>query len=98
VQGELVKLGHPIAAFTVWRILHDAGIGPAPRRTGPTWQQFLTVQARDIIAADFVHVDTVLLRRLYALIVIEHRTRVFIWPASPGSRTAHGPRRQPATS
>jgi putative transposase len=75
VQGELVKLGHPIAASTVWQILHDAGIGPAPRRTGPTWKQFLTAQARGILAADFVHVDTVLLRRLYALIVIEHGTR-----------------------
>ena len=75
VQGELVRLGHPIAASTVWQILHDAGIGPAPRRTGPTWTQFLTAQARGILAADFVHVDTVLLRRLYALIVIEHGTR-----------------------
>ncbi len=75
VQGELVKLGHPIAASTVWQILHDAGIGPAPRRTGPTWKQFLTVPARSILAVDFVHVDTVFLRRLYALIVIEHGTR-----------------------
>ena len=75
VQGNLVKLGHPIAASTVWQILHDAGIDPAPRRTGPTWKQFLTAQARGIIAANFVHVDTVLLRRLYALIVIEHGTR-----------------------
>ena len=75
VQGELVRLGHPIAASTVWQILHDAGIDPAPRRTGPTWKQFLSAQARGIIAADFVHVDTVLLRRLYALIVIEHGTR-----------------------
>ena len=75
VQGELVKLGHPIAASTVWQILHDAGIGPAPRRTGPTWKQFLTVQARGILAADFVHVDTVLLHCLYAMIVIEHGTR-----------------------
>src|ERR1017187_5524916 len=75
VQGELVKLGHRIAASTVWQILHDAGIDPAPRRTGPTWKQFLTTQARGIIAADFVHVDTVLLRRIYALIVIEHDTR-----------------------
>jgi putative transposase len=75
VQGELVKLGHPIAASTVWQILHDAGIDPAPRRTGPTWKQFLTAQARGILAADFVQVDTVLLRRVYALIVIEHGTR-----------------------
>jgi putative transposase len=75
VQGELVKLGHPIAASTVWQILHAAGINPAPRRTGPTWKQFLTAQARGILAVDFVHVDTVLLRRLYALIVIEHGTR-----------------------
>jgi transposase len=75
VQGELVKLGHPIASSTVWQILHAAGIDPAPRRTGPTWKQFLTTQARGILAVDFVHVDTVLLRRIYALIVIEHGTR-----------------------
>ena len=75
VPGELVKLGHPIAASTVWQILHAAGIGPAPRRAGPTWKQFLTAQARSVLAIDFVHVDTVLLRRLYALIVIEHGTR-----------------------
>jgi putative transposase len=75
VQGELVRLGHQIAASTVWQILHDAGIDPAPRRKGPTWKQFLTAQARGILAVDFVHVDTVLLRRIYALIVIEHGTR-----------------------
>jgi len=75
VQGELVRLGHLIAASTIWQILHDAGTGPAPRRTGPTWKQFLTVQARGILAADFVHADTVLLRRIYALIIIEHGTR-----------------------
>ena len=75
VQGELIKLGHPIAASTVWQILHTAGIDPAPRRTGPSWKQFLTAQARGILAVDFVHVDTVLLRRIYALIVIEHGTR-----------------------
>src|SRR5229473_3930951 len=75
VQGELVRLGHRIAASTVWQILHNAGIDPAPRGPGPTWEQFLTAQARGILAADFVHVDTVLLRRLYVLIVIEHGTR-----------------------
>jgi hypothetical protein len=69
VQGELVRLGHPIAASTVWQILHAAGIDPVPRRTGPTWKQFLAAQAHGIIAVDFAHVDTLLLRRLYALIV-----------------------------
>ena len=38
VQGELAKLGHPIAASTVWQILRAAGIDPAPRRAGPTWK------------------------------------------------------------
>src|SRR5712692_6242846 len=75
VQGELVRLGHRIAASTVWQILHAAGIDPAPRRSGPTWKQFLTAQARGILAVDFVPVDTVLLRRIYALFVIEHGTR-----------------------
>jgi putative transposase len=75
VQGELVKLGHRIASSAVWQILHAAGIDPAPRRTGPTWNQFLTAQAHSILAADFVHVDTVLLRRIYALIIIGHGTR-----------------------
>ena len=59
VQGELVRLGHQIAASTVWQILHDAGIDPVPRRAGTTWKQFLAAQARGIPAADFVHVDTV---------------------------------------
>ena len=85
VQGELVKLGYQIAASTVWQILHDAGMDPAPRRTGPTWKQFLTAQARGIFAADFIHVDTVLLRRIYALIVIEHGTRC----AHPAGITAY---------
>src|ERR1035441_7052352 len=46
IQGELVRLGHPIAASTVWQILHNAGIEPAPRRTGPTWKQFLTADRK----------------------------------------------------
>ena len=74
VQGELARLGHRIAASTVWQIMHDAGTRPAPRRMGPTWKQFLTAQACGVLAADFVHVDTVLLRRIYAVIVIEHGT------------------------
>jgi putative transposase len=75
IQGEVVGLGHPIAASTVWTILKKAGFDPAPRRTGPTWRQFLTAQAHAILAVDFAHVDTVFLRRLYILVVIEHGTR-----------------------
>ena len=75
VQGELARLGHPIAASTVRQILQAAGIDPAPRRTGPTWKQFLTAQARGIPAAGFVPVDTVLPRRIYALTVTGHGTR-----------------------
>ncbi|MGO4752063.1 integrase core domain-containing protein, partial [Streptomyces sp. 2MCAF27] len=51
------------------------GIDPAPQRSGPTWRQFLSAQAHGIIATDFLHLDTVSLKRLYALIFIEHGTR-----------------------
>jgi putative transposase len=75
VQGELVRLGHRITASTVWQILHDAGIDPAPRRSGPSWRQFLTAQAKAVLAVDFVPVDTVLLRRISALIAVAHGSR-----------------------
>jgi putative transposase len=75
IQGELIGLGHQVAASTVWTILKGAGLDPAPRRSGPTWRQFLAAQAHAILAIDFAHVDTVLLRRLYILIVIEHARR-----------------------
>ena len=64
-----------VAPSTVWQILHAAGIDPAPRRSGPTWRQFLHAQAAGIVAVDFLHVDTVLLRRLYVLVFIEHGSR-----------------------
>jgi putative transposase len=75
IQGELARLGYSIAASTVWEILHAAGIDPAPRRAGPTWREFLTAQAHAIIACDFLVVETVLLKRLYVLVFIEHGTR-----------------------
>ena len=75
IQGELVGLGHSVAASTVWQIMKDAGLDPAPRRAGPTWRQFLSAQAHAILAIDFAHVDTVFLRRLYVLVVVEHDCR-----------------------
>src|SRR5215470_3847353 len=75
IHGELIKLGVTIAPSTVYKILRAAGISPAPRRADPTWRQFLHAQATGILAADFLHVDTVLLKRLYVLVFIEHGTR-----------------------
>jgi len=75
IHGELTGLGYMIAPSTVWQILKDAGIDPAPRRAGQAWHAFLAGQAKTILAADFFHVDTVFQRRLYVLFFIEHGTR-----------------------
>jgi transposase InsO family protein len=75
IHGEPTKLGLSIAPSTIYEILGAAGIDPAPRREDPTWRQFLHAQAAGILAADFLHVGTVLLTRLYVLVFIEHRTR-----------------------
>jgi putative transposase len=75
IHGELTKLGATVAPSTVYEILRAAGMDPAPRRSGPTWRQFLHAQAAGILAVDFLHVDTVVLRRLHVLVFIEHGTR-----------------------
>jgi transposase InsO family protein len=75
IHSELTKLGVTVTPSTVWEILRAAGIDSAPRRSGPTWRQFLRTQAAGILAVDFQHVDTVLLKRLYVLVFIEHGTR-----------------------
>jgi hypothetical protein len=64
-----------LAPSSVWAILRRHGLEPAPRRSGPTWSEFLRVQAATMLACDFFTVDTVLLRRLYVLFFIEIDTR-----------------------
>ena len=76
ICGELATMGISLAPLSVWVILKRRGIDPAPRRSGPTWGEFLHAQAQGLIACDFFSVDTVLLRRLYVLFFIEHGTRL----------------------
>lgn len=75
VHGELLTLGVKVAASTVWQILREAGIDPAPDRTATTWAQFLRSQAEGLLAADFIETVTLTGTRLYVLAIIEHASR-----------------------
>src|SRR5215472_4984134 len=75
IHGELARLGIIVAPSTVWQILKDAGTGPAPRRDGPGWAEFLRSQAQGILALDFFTADLLNGTKVYVLAVIEHGTR-----------------------
>jgi putative transposase len=75
IQGELRKLGFRVGATTIRSILRRSGLGPAPRRQGLSWTEFLRAQANGMIACDFFTVETAWLRTLYVLFWIELGSR-----------------------
>ena len=77
ITGELAGLGHRVGASTVWRILKQHGVDPAPQRSSVSWSQFLRSQAA--VACDFVTVDTALLRRYYLLFFIDITNREVLY-------------------
>jgi hypothetical protein len=83
VHGELLVLGVKVAASTVWEILKDAGIDPAPERACTTWTAFLRSQADGLLACDFLETVTLSGARMYVLAVIEHHTRILGVTAHP---------------
>jgi transposase len=75
LHGELVVLGVKVAASTVWEILKDGGIDPAPERTSSTWADFLRSQADALLACDFFETVTLSEARMYLFAMIEHANR-----------------------
>jgi putative transposase len=75
IRGELLKLGHDVSAMTIRNILRRHGLGPAPRRSGPTWTEFLRTQADSILASDFFTVYSLWGKTLYVLFFIELSSR-----------------------
>ena len=77
IRGECAKLGIKVSGTSVRNILRRNGLGPAPRRGGPSWAEFLRSQAAGVLACDFFTVETVALTRMYVLFFIELERRLY---------------------
>jgi hypothetical protein len=75
VHGELLVPGVKVAASTIWEILHEAGIDPAPERSSTTWADFLRSRAGALLACDSFETVTLSGVRLHVFAVIEHASR-----------------------
>jgi putative transposase len=75
ICGELAKLGFRVSPTSIRRLLARARLEPAPRRSGPSWREFLKTQAASIVACDFFTVESAFLRRYYVLFFIAHASR-----------------------
>ncbi len=75
ICGELRKLGLRVGATTIRTLLRRHGLGPAPRRCGPTWSQFLRAQAEGVVACDFFTAETIWRKTLYVLFFLQVSTR-----------------------
>jgi transposase InsO family protein len=75
ICGELAKLGFDVSPTSIRRLLAQARLEPAPRRSGPSWREFLRAQAASIVACDFFTVESLFLRRYYVLFFIAHESR-----------------------
>ncbi|HZB41523.1 MAG TPA: hypothetical protein VE487_11185, partial [Ilumatobacter sp.] len=75
IRGELAKLGIRVSATKIRTLLRANGLGPAPRRDGPTWREFLRSQAQGMLALDFFTVEAVWLGTLYVLFTIHLGSR-----------------------
>jgi hypothetical protein len=51
IRGELLKLGINVSATTIATVLRVSRLGPAPRRIGPSWSEFLRAQAQSMLGA-----------------------------------------------
>jgi putative transposase len=79
IRGELAKLGIRVSATKIRTLLRANGLGPAPRRNGPTWSEFLRSQAKGILAFDFFTVETITFRTMYVLFAVHlHSRRVHV--------------------